>query len=85
MSRPYRLHPSPLTALRCRNHLTMAEAAMRLGVSTLEVARTGRDTRRIPACVRRAMVAALEPKSASAQLSIFDYLRSLDAQDGAHE
>ena len=77
MSRPFTLHPSPLTVLRDRNKLTMEQAAQKLGVCTLKVARIEKATRRIPVCTRRRMSAALNPPPKYHQISIFEYLAEI--------
>jgi hypothetical protein len=62
----------------------MDAAARKLGIAKLQVAKIEKTTRRIPACARRAMTAALNPPSPYVQLSLWDYLAELDGGRGVH-
>jgi hypothetical protein len=77
LSKPLTLKPSPLTLMRHRHGLTMNDAALKLGLSPLCIARIEGKTKRIPVCARRAMNAALTPPPLYVQLSLLDYIAEM--------
>lgn len=80
---PYNLKPSALTTLRVRHRLTMEQAALKLGVPTLQVARIEASTKQISRRTRRSMSDAMNPPCRFVQLSIFDFIKDT-AEAGAH-
>jgi len=70
--KPCPLNPSPLTTLRRKYRLTMHEAAEKLDLSVLQLARIETATRRIPVRYLKRCAGILVPVSGLVQLSMFD-------------